>query len=364
MPRITRIHFAGLGHQDARFPALTLDLRDAQGLAADTIIWAENGTGKSSLLSLYFSTFRPSQRLFLGKQAESKVRELGDYLRDRDLGFVITEWDTTDDRAEPSLMADGPREILLVGQTLSWRGLDRSTGDLRRLFFTMRPGRDVNYDSLPVLGLGEPVGSFEAFRDWLDAQQKSQPRLAIVHTTNQTEWRDHLENNHLDPELFSFQLRMNEREGGINNLFNELKRDVDFIHEFLKLGFDPATAIEVRKNLDAFLPKLRRRGALELQLEFNQKVLVDLGLFVQQLGIWQTAKERGQMAERDAGALWAALFAAKDRFHAEGALREEELRQLDVEKSGWTRREPPMVADKTFSGGSKPNWKLVKQKPN
>ena len=332
MPRITRIHFAGLGHQDARFPALTLDLRDAQGLAADTIIWAENGTGKSSLLSLYFSTFRPSQRLFLGKQAESKVRELGDYLRDRDLGFVITEWDTTDDRAEASLMADGPREILLVGQALSWRGLDRSTGDLRRLFFTMRPGRDVNYDSLPVLGLGEPVASFEAFRDWLDAQHKTQPRLAIVHTTNQTEWREHLENNHLDPELFSFQLRMNEREGGINNLFNELKRDADFIHEFLKLGFDPATAIEVRKNLDAFLPKLRRRGALELQLEFNQKVLVDLGLFVQQLGIWQTAKERGQMADRDAGALWAALFAAKDRFHAEVARREDELRQLEIEK--------------------------------
>ena len=64
--------------------------------------------------------------------------------------------------------------------------------------------------------------SFEAFRDWLDAQQKTQPRLAVVHTTNQAEWREHLENNHLDPELFTFQLRMNEREGGINNLFNEL----------------------------------------------------------------------------------------------------------------------------------------------
>ena len=54
---------------------------------------------------------------------------LGDYLRDRDLGFVITEWDTTDDRAEASLLADGPRELLLVGQALSWQGLDR--GKLR-----------------------------------------------------------------------------------------------------------------------------------------------------------------------------------------------------------------------------------------
>lgn len=343
MPRITRIHFAGLGHRDARFPSLTLDLRDAQGRAADTVIWAENGTGKSSLLSLYFSTYRPSQRLFLGKQAESKARELGDYLRDRDLGFVITEWDTTDDRAEASLLADGPRELLLVGQSLSWKGLDRSTGDLRRLFFTMRVGRDVNFDSLPVLGLGEPVASFEAFRDWLDAQHKAQPRLAIVHTTNQTEWREHLENNHLDPELFTFQLRMNEREGGINNLFNELKRDADFIHEFLKLGFDPATATEVRKNLDAFLPKLRRRGALELQLEFNQKLLVDLGLFVQQLGVWESAKGRGETAEREAGWLWAALVAAKNRFITEVAQRDEELKHLEGEK---TRLE----SARTFNG--------------
>jgi len=153
MPRITRIHFAGLGHKDARFPALTLDLRDATGHAVDSVIWAENSTGKSSLLSLFFSTYRPSQRLFLGKQAESKARELGDYLRDRDLGFVVTEWDITDDRAEASLLADGPREVLLVGQALSWKGLDKSTGDLRRRFFTLRPGRDVTFDTLPILGL-------------------------------------------------------------------------------------------------------------------------------------------------------------------------------------------------------------------
>ncbi len=333
MPRITRIHFAGLGHKDARFPALTLDLRDAAGHAVDSVIWAENSTGKSSLLSLFFSTYRPSQRLFLGKQAESKARELGDYLRDRDLGFVVTEWDITDDRAEASLLADGPREVLLVGQALSWKGLDKSTGDLRRRFFTLRPGRDVTFDTLPILGLSEPVSSFEAFGDWLDAQHKAQPRLAIAHTTNQTEWREHLESNHLDPELFTFQLRMNEREGGINNLFNELKRDADFIHEFLKLGFDPATATEVRKNLDAFLPKLRRREALDLQLEFNQKLLVDLGLFVQQLGVWEAAKYSGETAERDAGALLSALAATKEKFDSEVIRLENQLGELETKKT-------------------------------
>lgn len=331
MPRITRIHFAGLGHKDARFPSLTLDLRDPQGRATDSIIWAENGTGKSSLLSLYFSTFKPNQRLFLGKQAESKARELGDYVGDRDLGFVVTEWDTTDDRAEASLLADGPRNMLLVGQALSWNRLDRSTGELRRLFFSLRAGRDINFDSLPVLGLGEPVTSFEAFREWLVAKEKSEPRLQVNQTTNHTEWREHLESIHLDPELFTFQLRMNEREGGINNLFNELKRDADFIHEFLKLGFDPATAAEVQKNLGAFLPKLRRREALELQLEFNQKLLVDLGLFVQQLGNWESAKLRSEAAEREAGALWAALLAAQARFVSETTRYAGEWERLERE---------------------------------
>ena len=129
------------------------------------------------------------------------------------------------------------------------------------------------------------------------------------------------------------QLRMNEREGGINNLFNELKRDADFIHEFLKLGFDPATANEVRANLDAFLPKLRRRDALELQLEFNQKCLVDLDLFVKQLGVWETAKLSGDAAEREAGALLSALGRAKEGFDAEVISLGNHLAELEGRKT-------------------------------
>jgi hypothetical protein len=249
MPRITRIHVSSLGHHDARFPALTLDLRDRAGRPVDSVIWAENGTGKSSLLNLFFSTYRPHQRQFLGKQAEGKVRELADYVRERDLAFVLTEWDTTDDQMQESLLGDeSQRALLIVGQVLSWKGLDRAN-ELRRLFFTLRPNHVVTLESLPILGLAQPVASFEAFRDWLDEQNRSFPRLEVRHTTNQSEWREHLANNHLDPELFKYQLRMNEGEGGVNNLFNTLKSDRDFICLFLQLGFDPSSANQVRENL-------------------------------------------------------------------------------------------------------------------
>ena len=151
-------------------------------------------------MNLIFSTYRPNQRQFLGKQAEGRARELSDYIRSRDLGFVVTEWDITDDQARKSLVSDqSARALLLVGQVLSWRGLDKSN-ELRRLFFTIRPNHVVQFQSLPILGLAAPVSSFEAFRDWLDEQNRDFPKLEIRYTGSQSEWQEHLANNQLDPQ--------------------------------------------------------------------------------------------------------------------------------------------------------------------
>lgn len=335
MPRITRIHFASLGHHDARFPALTLDLRDQNGRPTDTVIWAENGTGKSSLLNLIFSTYRPNQRQFLGKQAEGKARELADYVRERDLAFVITEWDISDDQVQATLLADSSPGLLLVGQMLSWRGLDRSN-ELRRLFFTLRPNHVVRLQSFPILGLGQPVVSFEAFRDWLDEQNRTFPKLEIRYTTNQSEWQEHLANHQLDPELFTYQLRMNEGEGGINSLFNSLKSDRDFIRLFLQLGFDPFTANQVRDNLQQFLPKLRNRAGMELQLEFNEKLLQQLSLFLNQLSVWRDAQARSQCAEQQGATLLTALRTAAERAGTEATTLADERAQMKAEETRLT----------------------------
>jgi hypothetical protein len=340
-----RIHFAGVGHHDARVPALTLDLRDREGNPADTIIWAENGTGKSSLLNLIFSTYRPNQRQFLGKQAEGRVRELPDYIRDRDLGFIVTEWDLTDDLVQKSLLPDKSRPLLLVGQVLSYRGLDKSN-ELRRLFFTIRPNHIVHLECLPILGLASPVSSFEAFRDWLDEQNRTFPRLEIRYTSGQSEWQEHLASNHLDSELFTYQLRMNESEGGINNLFNSLKADRDFVRLFLQLGFDPSSANQVRENLQEFLPKLRNRPGLELQLEFNEKLLRELRLFLTQLALQIETKAKTIQAETHSAALLCSIRIRADdlrvRFDALaeecGRLKSEDTR-LTSQRAAVTRRQ-------------------------
>lgn len=310
MPRITRLHFAGIGHRDARFPALKLDFRGQNGLPADSVIWAENGVGKSSLLTLFFSTYQTNRRQFLGLHSAAGARDLEKYIQERDLSFILTEWDITDDRGSASLLADEPRELLVVGQVLSWKGLDRSTGDLRRRFFTFRPNRDLTFDDLPVAGLGEPVKSYEAFQEWLNAQAKAHPKLQIVHETNQGDWRAHLESCHLDPELFSYQLRMNLDEGGVNEIFNDLKENKDFIRLFLELGLDPETPTQVRNNLADFLPQHRRLEAMRAQVAFNERLLVELKLFLEQLDLFRATESRAQATGEAAATMLAQLQSA------------------------------------------------------
>lgn len=330
MPRITRLHFAGIGHHDARFPALKLDFRGQNGLPADSVIWAENGVGKSSLLTLFFSTYQTNRRQFLGARGVAKARELEDYVQERDLSFIITEWDITDDRASVSLLTDEPRELLVVGQALSWNRLDRSTGDLRRRFFTFRPSPDLTFDDLPVAGLAEPVKSYEAFHDWLNARAKAHPKLQIVHETNQGDWRAHLESCHLDPELFSYQLRMNLDEGGVNEIFNELKENKDFIRLFLELGLDPGTPTQVRNNLGDFLPQHCRLEAMRAQVAFNERLLVELKLFLEQLGLFRETESRAHASADAAAIMLAQLQAAVQQ--AATDLRETEKQREKLEK--------------------------------
>jgi hypothetical protein len=340
MPRITRIHFAGIGHRDARFPALKLDFRGANGLPADSVIWAENGVGKSSLLTLFFSTYQTNRRQFLGARGVAKARDLEDYVQERDLSFILTEWDITDDRGSASLLADGPRELLVVGQVLSWKGLDRGTGELRRRFFSFRPNRELVFDDLPVAGLAEPVKSYEAFLDWLNARAKEHPKLQIVHETNQGDWRTHLESCHLDPELFAYQLRMNLDEGGVNEIFNELKENKDFIRLFLELGLDPETPGKVRTNLSEFLPQHRRLEAMRAQVAFNDRLLVELKLFLDQLGRFREAEAHARKAADAASLLLAQLQAADQQAIADSKKLQQQAKELgEKERSVSSQRD-------------------------
>src|SRR5687767_5564659 len=113
MWHLRRVHMESVGHADARFDPLTVSLTDSEGEPASSVLWLENMGGKTSWLSLVFSTLRPSLTEFLGKPD----KQLGDYVLATDTAHVILEFAQVS--GARTLTGSGTR--LLLGQVLQWR---------------------------------------------------------------------------------------------------------------------------------------------------------------------------------------------------------------------------------------------------
>jgi hypothetical protein len=271
MARLLRVHFASIGHPDARLSPLTLDLRanDETGTGTDSVLWLRNGGGKSTILNLFYSLFRPDRREFLGTSAEGRARHLEDYVKAEDLSFVVTEWDV-EPVMQDGLLAMPPARRRVVGQVLSWKDQQKSSdaSRLRRRFFSLLGEGDFGLESLPIDGLSpQPVRSFEAFRSWLEELRQTRPELEPFWDDTPRKWLEHLEKIGLDPELFRYQLRMNAREGSADEAFRFRTTD-EFVRFFLEVAFETAEADQVSANVELFRDKLTRRPALLAEQTF------------------------------------------------------------------------------------------------
>jgi len=328
MPRLLRIGFSAIGHSHARLAPLTLDFRHDRGTGTDSVLWLRNAGGKSSILNLFFSIFRPDRREFLGTNAEGKARRLEDYVKGSDLAFVVTEWDV-DPPATADLFDQTPRGVRVVGQVLAWRGQQRS-GDvsrLRRLFFSFRADADRHaaFDDLPIAGLNpEPVASFEDFRVWLQELFRRHPDLEVVQEESQKRWIDHLERLGLDPELFRYQIRMNLREGAADELFR-FDRATDFVRFLLELALDTTRADQVSANLSQLRERLRHRPELVLEESFVRAVLAELEPLVDEVALLRQSEEDLTLLRQEAGGVGQALLIAAETLAARGAAAAEEL---------------------------------------
>lgn len=313
MPRLLRIHFSSIGHSHARLAPLTLDFRQERGTGTDSVLWLRNAGGKSSILNLFFSIFRPDRREFLGTNAEGKARRLEDYVKGTDLACVATEWDV-DPASSGDLFASQPRNTRVVGQLLAWRGQQRSAdvSKLRRLFFSFRtdPGRQATFDALPIIGLaasGPPAESFDGFRNWLQELHKALPELEVVQEESHKRWVEHLERLGLDPELFRYQIKMNLREGAADELFR-FDRAVEFVRFLLELALDVTRADQVATNLGQLRERLTHRPALLLEEQFLRAVLAELEPLVGEVAQHRAAAERLRACRQEAAAFSAGLL--------------------------------------------------------
>ena len=257
MPQLLKLRFVSLGHPQARMDDLLLSLQGPDGRAIDSTLWLRNGGGKSSILNLFFAILRPHKGEFLGGKAEAKQRSLNDYILPSDRAVAAAEWQL--DPAADSLGLESERFITGV----FYERRDGS-GDLRRLFFSCRVAPEhpeSTIENLPLYTASNGMRTrrtFGAFRESWRSLRDRVPHLNVSDTENQREWQEVLEAARIDPELFSYQVRMNQREGGADELFRFAEAE-DFVDFLLALALDPALGDRVGKNIIAFRRELLQR---------------------------------------------------------------------------------------------------------
>ncbi|MDX9723377.1 MAG: hypothetical protein RBU37_21695 [Myxococcota bacterium] len=286
MPKLARLRFVSIGHPNARMQDVTLDFCDQDGCPTDSTLWLRNGGGKSSILNLFFALLRTGKRDFLGGKADSKRRSLDDYVLPNDRSVVAAEWQLE----KPGELLP---ERLLIGVFY-----ERSHGreGLRRLFFSTKISDRLPQSTLAGLPLHsidedglEMRRTLAAFKQaWTELRDKA-PQLEPLCTETQSEWRGLLERSGLDPDLYAYQLRMNMREGGADELFrfNSHEQFIDFL---IELTVDPTHGESIAENLETFRKQLQRR-----KHELLPDLQLSTGLLERLQPLVQLSEQRGAM---------------------------------------------------------------------
>jgi hypothetical protein len=272
MAKLLRLHLTSVGHKDARFFPLTLDFRARDGAATDNVVWLRNGGGKSSLLNLFFSTFLPESRKFLGSKADRRERKLTDYVKAGDLAVVVSEWEMP---RGVNLFA--PTRI--VGQALAWRGgvaTPEHEERLDREFFTFRGSDKFPFQALPIYGLGsEPKKSMKELREWLGSLETHRELEVERGTEGKGNWRAKLNAVGVDTELFNYQLTMNGREGGAAELF-KVRDTMEFVDLFLEMALHPEQCEKTANQIEGVRTSLMKLPQHELEDRFITALLGEL----------------------------------------------------------------------------------------
>lgn len=293
MPKLRRMRLVSIGHDDARFEDVTLRFTDRAGKPTNSVIWLRNGGGKTSLLSLFFAGVRPHLRDFLGKRAESKIKSIDDYVGPRDHSVVVCEWELD---AERGLFDEGgPRYLTGVFYQRASSHEQNGDGGVDRVFFACLVSpttSELSLDGLPLFTDGPRARArrnLNGFRRRWRQLNGDHPAQEVFLSEKQNAFEDELTSRGIDPEVFFYQIQMNEREGGVLEKFS-FSHDEDFIDFLLEMAYSPRRAREVREQLSTFRQELvERNERLKPELEYCRGLIVRLEKLV------SVARERAEV---------------------------------------------------------------------
>lgn len=318
---LRRVYLRNVGPSAARFDPLDLDLSVPTGRAAAKVLWSLTNTGgKTTLLRLLTSVVVPHARAQMGGA------NLGDFVQTGDTAHIVAEWES-----------DIAGRFVVAG-CYEWPGRQRprdvATGSLHRAFYAFRVPEGFDIADLPFLFEGRRR-TLDDYRAALHEHFRNKPAARFVWTRTQSEWATVLdEQTELDPELFRYQMRMNDDEAGAERLVAKLNSADAVIEFFVSALNDRAVSLDFTTTLRDYAIAAANRATLEQDAEFSETMAGHLERLAE-------AADYATLAEGDvltrasaAGELTAAIVARAGR--EETARDEAATRQAEHEERSTT----------------------------
>lgn len=330
MYELSRIRLYSVGPAGARYEDVIIDMsgagspvRHLQPMLGQTealrpspatILFLENGGGKSVLIKLIFSVMLPGRRQVVGT---SNTKVLEKFVGRNDVAHVVLEW-----------MHTQTGRLLLTGKISDWRGRSpHSDGDnLTDLWYCVRPGKSVDLTSLPFAEDGSNLAATE-FRSRLNDLAADDPTLELDWAEKHGKWSERLASLGLDTELFRYQRAMNAGEGEAADTFT-FTTDEAFVDFLLRAALPAGDAEDLANSVAGHAETLSRREELELEHTFVAEVLDLLGPLAAQQAVAVTARDHASAASAALGRFVARLASRAAREKALLAQGEEHVQRL------------------------------------
>ena len=209
------------------------------------VLFAANGTCKTTLLSFVLNVFSPEKRRFVQYLQSGGDKSMEQYLIPGRPAVVLLDMSIS---PSGSLFGSAFMDHLVLGQ-LYYRH-SSAPDKITRTHF-----------------IAQSAGFFDELRrNWDDLLRQQQPYTAVrdfispkvQQTTSQKEWTDNLERLGLDPWLVDRQIDFAKSEGGIKDAF-KFRSETEFLSFFLGCVTDIEAAATLRSTLSQSIQKIEDR---------------------------------------------------------------------------------------------------------
>ncbi|QXE35652.1 hypothetical protein KQY30_16690 [Streptomyces sp. GMY02] len=284
-----------------------------------TVLFLENGGGKSVLIKLIFSVVLPGRRQVVGATGGGVLER---FVLPKDTAHVVLEW---------THARSGRR--LITGKVSEWKDQREST-DPRNLiehWYHFRPTAALGLENLPFSTSNHYLRQ-AAYLTELAKANAADPALEYFDFARQGAWTERLVELSLDPELFRYQRSMNADEGEAAEAFS-FTSDMAFVNFLLSAVLPAGPAKELADLVDTYAERLSRRTELLLEQDFVQGALDILEPLAAAHGSADQARSRRTAAARSMAILLRRLRARAEAEAASVLQIQEETGQLAVERA-------------------------------